>query len=155
MPPIVLALTQYPEAQNFDLSSLRLCFVGAAPMSADLQNKLESTTGITTVQGYGLTESSPATNADFMEPDLKKPGSIGPPLPDTEEMVVDLEAGGAELPRGELGELIIKGPQVMKGYSEQPRSDRIHSAPTAGCTPGTSPPWMKTVTFTSLTGRRS
>ncbi len=122
VPPIVLALTQYPEAQNFDLSSLRLCFVGAAPMSADLQNKLESMIGVATVQGYGLTESSPATNADFMEPDLKKPGSIGPSLPDTAEMVVDLEAGGAELPRGELGELIIKGPQVMKGYWNNPEA---------------------------------
>ena len=120
VPPVVLALTQFAGVKEFDLSALRLCFVGAAPMSADLQTKLESTIDVATVQGYGLTESSPATNADYMEPDLKKPGSIGPALPDTEEMVVDLEAGNREMPRGELGELIIRGPQVMKGYWNNP-----------------------------------
>ena len=120
VPPVVLALTQFPGIRDYDLSALRLCFVGAAPMSAELQTKLESTINVATVQGYGLTESSPATNADFMEPSLKKPGSVGPPLPDTEEKVVDLETGERELPRGELGELIIKGPQVMKGYWNNP-----------------------------------
>ena len=120
VPPVVLALTQFSGVRDHDLSALRLCFVGAAPMSADLQTKLESMIDVSTVQGYGLTESSPATNADYMEPLLKKPGSIGPPLPDTEEKVVDLDTGERELPRGELGELIIKGPQVMKGYWNNP-----------------------------------
>ncbi len=122
VPPVVLGLTQFPEVGKYDLSALRLCFVGAAPMSADLQTKLESTIDVATVQGYGLTESSPATNADYMEPDLRKPGSVGPPLPDTEEMVVDLETGEREMPRGELGELVIKGPQVMKGYWNNPEA---------------------------------
>ncbi len=122
VPPVVLGLTQYEEVKEYDLSALRLCFVGAAPMSADLQTKLESTIDVATVQGYGLTESSPATNADYMEPDLKKPGSVGPPLPDTQEKVVDLETGDREMPRGELGELIIKGPQVMKGYWNNPEA---------------------------------
>ena len=122
VPPVVLGLTQFAGVKEYDLSALRLCFVGAAPMSADLQTKLETTIDVATVQGYGLTESSPATNADYMETDLKKPGSIGPPLPDTEEKVVDLEAGEREMPRGELGELVIKGPQVMKGYWNNPEA---------------------------------
>ncbi len=122
VPPVVLALTQFPGVREYDLSALRLCFVGAAPMSAELQNKLETTIDVATVQGYGLTESSPATNADYMEPGLKKPGSIGPPLPDTDERVVDLETGEREMPRGELGELVIKGPQVMRGYWNNPEA---------------------------------
>ena len=63
-----------------------------------------------------MTEASPVTHADFMEPHLIKPGSIGPAMPDTETRVVDVETGKTELPPNEIGELVVRGPQVMKGY---------------------------------------
>ncbi|MFQ5934340.1 MAG: AMP-binding protein, partial [Dehalococcoidia bacterium] len=122
VPPVVLGLTQYPNLKSYDLSSVRLCLSGAAPLSAELQQRVEEITGIPTIQGYGLTETSPVTNADFLEPGLRRSGSIGPPMPDTEEKVVDVETGQRELPRGEVGELIIRGPQVMKGYWQNPEA---------------------------------
>ena len=122
VPPVVLGLTQYPGIKNYDLSALRLCFAGAAPLSAELQDKLQTVLGIPTVQGYGLTETSPVTNSDFVEPERRRSGSVGPAMPNTEEMVVDLESGEKETPRGEVGELIVRGPQVMKGYWNNPEA---------------------------------
>ncbi|MEE9198653.1 MAG: long-chain-fatty-acid--CoA ligase [Dehalococcoidia bacterium] len=122
VPPVVLLLTQVPGIENYDLSSVRLCLSGAAPLSAELQGRLEALTGVPTIQGYGLTETSPVTNADFVEPERRRSGSVGPPMPDTEEKVVDLETGERELPPGEVGELIIKGPQIMKGYWNNPEA---------------------------------
>ncbi|MCH8196068.1 MAG: AMP-binding protein, partial [Chloroflexi bacterium] len=71
---------------------------------------------------YGWTETSPVTNADFAEIELRRAGSVGPSLPDTDEKVVDLDAGKRELPRGEVGELIVRGPQVMQGYWNNPEA---------------------------------
>ncbi len=122
VPPVALGLTQYPAIHDYDLSALRLCLVGAAPLSPDLQNKLQAVLNAPTIQGYGLTESSPVTNADFGEPELRRAGSVGPPVSNTEEKIVDLETGEHELARGEIGELIIKGPQVMKGYWNNPEA---------------------------------
>ena len=116
VPPVGLGLTQYPGVSNYDLTSLRLGFFGAAPLSADLQGRIQSVMGFPIMQGYGLTETSPFANSDFIEPELARPGSVGPPAPDTEEKVVDLDKGTDEVPAGEAGELLIRGPQVMKGY---------------------------------------
>ena len=115
-PPVGLGLTQYPDVGRYDLSSLRLGFLGAAPLSSEMQNRIAETVGFPVIQGYGLTETSPVTNSDFVEPELTRPGSIGPAVPDTEEKVVDLDAGTREVPAGETGELLVRGPQVMKGY---------------------------------------
>ena len=116
VPPVGLGLTQYPGVADTDLSSLRVGFFGAAPLSGDMQRHIEDALGFPIIQGYGMTESSPVTHADFMEPDLIKHGSIGPAMPDTEAKVVDVETGTTELPPDEIGELAVRGPQVMKGY---------------------------------------
>jgi long-chain acyl-CoA synthetase len=74
------------------------------------------------MQGYGLTETSPVTNLDFVEPDRVRPGSVGPPLADTEERVVDLETGLNDVPAGDVGELLVRGPQVTSGYYGNPEA---------------------------------
>ena len=116
VPPVGLGLTQYPGVASADLSSLRVGFFGAAPLSEDMQGRIQEALGFPIIQGYGMTESSPVTHADFMESDLIKHGSIGPAMPDTEAKVVDVETGAVELPPDEIGELAVRGPQVMKGY---------------------------------------
>ena len=115
-PPVGLGLTQYPGVQNHDLSALRLGFLGAAPLSGELQRRIQEVVGFPIIQGYGLTETSPVINFDFMEPELTRPGSVGPAVSDTEERVVDLETGLEDVPAGKAGELLVRGPQVMKGY---------------------------------------
>ena len=119
VPPVGLGLTQYPAVSDYDLSSLRCGLFGAAPLSADLQTRIRDALGIPIIQGYGLTETSPVTNADFMEQERIRPGSIGPAMSDTDEKVVDVETGARELGTGEVGELLIRGPQVMKGYYDK------------------------------------
>ena len=122
VPPVGLGLTQYPGVAARDLSALRVGFFGAAPLSAELQARVQDALGVPIIQGYGMTEASPVTHADFMEPHLIRHGSIGPPLPDTEQKVVDLDTGTRETPPGEPGELLVRGPQVMKGYYENPQA---------------------------------
>lgn len=122
VPPVVLGLANHPNLDAFDLTSVRFCLAGAAPLSADLAVRFEERTGVPLIQAYGLTETSPSANSDFAEPELRRIGSVGPPVPDTEEKVVDLETGETELLAGEVGELIIRGPQVMKGYWNEPQA---------------------------------
>ena len=81
VPPVGLGLTQYPGVAERDLSSLRLGFFGAAPLSAEMQRRIEEVMGFPIIQGYGMTEASPVTHADFAEPELARPGSIGAALP--------------------------------------------------------------------------
>jgi acyl-CoA synthetase (AMP-forming)/AMP-acid ligase II len=114
VPPIVLALAKHPAVDDYDLSSLRLVMSGAAPLGAELAGACAERLGCTVVQGYGLTEASPVTH---LTPDAgpNKPGSIGPPIPETECRIVDPDSG-RELGTGEVGEVWIRGPQVMSGY---------------------------------------
>ncbi len=116
VPPVGLGVAQYPGVSDHDLTSLRVGFFGAAPMSAELQLRVEEALGCTIIQGYGMTETSPLANSDFLEPERIRRGSVGPAAPDTEERVVDVETGTRVLPVGEVGELMIRGPQVMRGY---------------------------------------
>ena len=122
VPPVGLGLTLYPGVSNHDLSSLKWAFFGAAPMSPEMQNRIQDVMGFPILQGYGLTETSPLANADFIEPDRVRLGSIGPAASDTEQKVVDLESGTEEVAFGEPGELLIRGPQVMKGYYDNPEA---------------------------------
>ena len=122
VPPVMLGLTQYPAAKDYDLSALRYGFCGAAPLSGELQQRVSSILGFPVLQGYGLTETSPYCNSDYLEPHLTKPGSIGPAGPDMEEKVVDVETGTVELGPNEIGELLVRGPQVMKGYFNNPEA---------------------------------
>ncbi len=121
VPPVCLGLTLTPLLDDYDVSSLRFLLSGAAPLSGELQTRLADRLGCAVIQGYGLTETSPMTNTDFTD-ERGRPGTIGPAIPDTEERVVDLETGERDMPPGELGELLVRGPQVMKGYYRQPEA---------------------------------
>lgn len=119
VPPIILALANAP----LDLSKLRsvkYIFSGAAPMPTEPARKLQDKTGILVVQGYGLTEASPLTHAQPKDRDLVRMESVGMPTHNTEQKFVDIETGERELPVGEDGELIIRGPQIMQGYWKAP-----------------------------------
>jgi acyl-CoA synthetase (AMP-forming)/AMP-acid ligase II len=119
VPPIILALAKHPLVDRYDLSTLRVIMSGAAPLSEAVARACAERLGCLVLQGYGLTETSPVTHANPEDPARIKLASVGPPLPNTECQIVDPETGA---PRGvnELGELWIRGPQVMKGYWKRP-----------------------------------
>jgi acyl-CoA synthetase (AMP-forming)/AMP-acid ligase II len=121
VPPIVLALAKSPVVERYDLSSLELVNSGAAPLSAELQQAAAERIGCPVVQGYGMTESSPVTHVTPLDPARHRLGSIGPPVPSTECRIVDVD-GGRELGPGEEGEVCVRGPQVMRGYLDDPEA---------------------------------
>ncbi len=118
VPTMFTAFNNFPGRDQFDLSSLNLAISAAAPLPPEVQEKFEEITGGRLSEAYGLTETSPAVTADPM--DNPRPNSIGLPLPDTDVRIVDPETGAEEQPVGEIGEIIVKGPQVMKGYWKMP-----------------------------------
>lgn len=115
VPTIFVGIVNHPDIGSFDLSSIRFCITGSAPMPVEILRKFEDLTGSIIIEGYGLTESSPVTHCNPIE-GIRKVGSIGLPVSDTFCKIVDLEMGVDELPLGEEGELIVRGPQVMLGY---------------------------------------
>jgi acyl-CoA synthetase (AMP-forming)/AMP-acid ligase II len=121
VPPIVLALAKAPVVDQFDVSSLQFMLSGAAPLSAELEIACGQRLGCRMQQGYGLTETSPTTNFVTDELAGQMPGSIGPLVPNTECRIVDV-LSGEDARAGEPGELLIRGPQVMKGYLNKPQA---------------------------------
>ncbi len=119
VPTLYVALINTPDLKNYDLSSIRVCNSGAAPLPVEVQTRFEAITGGRLIEGYGLTEASPVTHSNPVY-GTRKAGSIGLPLPATEARIVDLDDPDREMPAGERGELVVKGPQVMKGYYNQP-----------------------------------
>jgi acyl-CoA synthetase (AMP-forming)/AMP-acid ligase II len=119
VPPIVLGLVKHPAVAQFDLSSVRLVFSGAAPLGEDIARALSSKLGCPVVQGYGMTEASPVTHLSPTRNSPLKPGSAGKVVPNTEVQIVDVVTG-AGVERGREGELLIRGPQIMKGYLNRP-----------------------------------
>ena len=115
IPAMYLALNNHPRVAEFDLTSVRYCISGAGPLFAEVQERFEKLTGACLVEGYGLTEAAPVTHCNPIV-GRRRARSIGLPLPDTDARVVDLETGRREVAVGEIGELQIKGPQVMRGY---------------------------------------
>jgi acyl-CoA synthetase (AMP-forming)/AMP-acid ligase II len=113
VPPIALALAKHPAVDDSDLSSIRTIMSGAAPLGAELAERVAERVDTTVIQGYGLTETSPVTHCN--KPDENRPGTIGRALEDTECRIVDPESG-EDVDEGERGELLIRGPQVMAGY---------------------------------------
>ncbi len=109
-----IALINHKRVKEVDISSINVCVSGSAPLPLEVQERFEALTGGRLIEGYGLTEASPVTHANPIW-GFRKIGSIGIPFPDTDTKVVDSDSG-QELPIGEIGEIIIKGPQVMKGY---------------------------------------
>ncbi|NJD67745.1 MAG: long-chain fatty acid--CoA ligase [Candidatus Methylomirabilota bacterium] len=119
VPTMYVAINNYPEIGKYDLHSVRACLSGAAPLPLEVASKFEALTGARLVEGYGLTEASPVTHANPLY-GARKVGTIGLPLPDTDARIVDLETGDRTLPPREIGEVAVKGPQVMAGYWNQP-----------------------------------
>ncbi|MDF2679944.1 MAG: lcfA [Brevibacillus sp.] len=117
-PTMYIALINHPDLKNHDLSSIEACVSGSAPLPVEVQNKFEELTRGKLVEGYGLTEASPVTHSNPIW-GKRITGSIGLPWPDTDCRIVDTATGEA-LPQGEVGELAVKGPQVMKGYWNRP-----------------------------------
>ncbi|MDQ3991342.1 MAG: long-chain fatty acid--CoA ligase [Actinomycetota bacterium] len=115
VPRIYIAINESPEARKHDLSSIRACFSGAAPLPVAVAEKFEALSGGRVVEGYGLSETSPVTHINPIY-GKRKFGTIGLPIPDTDCKIVDLDDPEKEMPPGQPGELAIAGPQVMKGY---------------------------------------
>lgn len=118
-PTMYIGLLNHPDLKKYDLSSIDCCISGSAPLPVEVQEQFEKITGGKLVEGYGLTESSPVTHANLLWDGERIKGSIGIPWPDTDAQIFSLETG-EPLPPGEIGELAVKGPQVMKGYWNRP-----------------------------------
>ena len=119
VPTMYIGILDHPDLAHTDLTSIKGCFSGSAPLPLEVINKFEEKTGAIIVEGFGLTESSPVTHVNPFR-GQRKVGSIGIPLPETECRVVDLEDPDKDIPVGEAGELLIRGPQIMKGYLNKP-----------------------------------
>ncbi len=117
VPPALLALANLGEQLGADLSSVRFVMSGAAPLPVDVARRVAEQYDVEVVQGYGMTEASPVTH--ISELGVDRPGTVGPPVADTRQKVVDL-LSGEELGVGEVGELLVQGPQVMAGYFNRP-----------------------------------
>lgn len=118
-PTIYIALLNHPNLKKYDLSSIKICISGSAPLPVEVQEQFEAVTGGKIIEGYGLTEASPVTHSNFIWDGKRIKGSVGVPWPDTEAMIVSLETG-ERVNVNEIGEIVVRGPQVMKGYWNRP-----------------------------------
>jgi long-chain acyl-CoA synthetase len=121
VPAMITALNAELKKRPIDLSFVRVVTSGASVLPAAVRSEFESHGVRDLIEGYGLTEASPVTHTNRPGP-LNRPGTIGTPLIDTEAKIVDQETGTSEMPDGEPGELIVRGPQVMKGYYNNPEA---------------------------------
>lgn len=113
------AVNQYPGIERADLRSVKYCFSGSAPLPLEVLQRFEQLTGAIIVEGFGLTETCPVTHVNPLR-GVRKIGTVGVPVPSTDAKVVDPETGAHEVPVGREGELVVRGPQVMKGYWNKP-----------------------------------
>lgn len=121
VPQVLAVLNDWPQLQNYDLHTVRFTQCGAAPVPPPLARRFEELTHIPVMTSYGLTEAAPGTHSNpVYNPRLMKVETIGLPIHDTEQKIVDIETGQIELGAGEEGELIVRGPQVMQGYWKAP-----------------------------------
>jgi len=119
VPTMYVAINNFPDVSNYDLSSIKACISGGAALPVEVQKRFQEITKGNLVEGYGLSESSPVTHANPIYGE-NRIGTIGLPWPDTDAKIVDVETGTREMPAGEVGELVVRGPQVMKGYWNRP-----------------------------------
>lgn len=126
VPSMYTAINHAPNVRSYGMSSIKACLSGAAPLPVEVQEEFEKLTRGRLVEGYGLTESSPVTHANPLY-GVRKVGSIGIPLPNTDAKIVDL-ATGEDVPPGKIGELVVRGPQVMQGYWGENPSTNPESA---------------------------
>ncbi|ANE48997.1 long-chain fatty acid--CoA ligase [Paenibacillus swuensis] len=122
-PTMYIGLINHKDINKYDLSSIQVCISGSAPLPLEVQERFEEITGGKLIEGYGLTEASPVTHANNIW-GKRKIGKIGIPFPDTEARVVDSNTG-TEVATGEIGEIIIRGPQIMKGYWNRPEESSM------------------------------
>ncbi|QDI90506.1 long-chain fatty acid--CoA ligase [Salicibibacter halophilus] len=120
VPTMYIGLLTHPEADKYGLDSIRICNSGSAPMPVELMKEFEQKTGAMIAEGYGLSETAPTTHVNplFAE---RKTGSVGIGLPSTDYKIVDTNTGQKIINHGDTGEIIIYGPQVMKGYWNKPK----------------------------------
>ncbi|MBA3013023.1 MAG: long-chain fatty acid--CoA ligase [Proteobacteria bacterium] len=119
VPTMYIGMLDHPDMEHTDLTSVKGCFSGSAPLPLEVINSFQKKTGSIIVEGFGLTESTPVTHINPFN-GTRKQGSIGIPIPNTECKIVDLKDETKEVPVGEPGELLMRGPQVMKGYLGKP-----------------------------------
>lgn len=121
VPAMYNAINNNPDvaAGKYDVRSIRACISGSAPLLVETKTRFEELTGGTLVEGFGMTETLVATHANPVK-GRNQAGSIGIPLPNVESRIVDAETGEKDMPVGEIGELIIRGPSVMQGYWQMP-----------------------------------
>ena len=116
VPTMFIGLLSHPDIGTTDLTSIKVCISGSAPLPIEIIKDFEGKTGSIIIEAFGMTESSPATHINPFNKDSRKVGSIGIPIADTECRIVDLAFPTKSVAVGEAGELVIKGPQVMRGY---------------------------------------
>ncbi len=119
VPQMYVAIKDAPGVRKFGIDSIKACISGSAPLPVEVQEAFEKLTHGHLVEGYGLTEASPVTHANPLN-GLRKVGSIGIPLPNTDARIMDLKTSRRRVPTGQIGELAVRGPQVMVGYWQQP-----------------------------------
>ncbi len=119
VPTLFTAINNHPDIARYDLSSIRHCISGGAPLPLEVKTSFEGLTGCMLVEGYGLSETSPVVACNPFG-GVNKPGSVGLPLPGTVIEILALDGSGEALPTGERGEIAVRGPQVMAGYWQKP-----------------------------------
>jgi long-chain acyl-CoA synthetase len=124
VPTMYIAVTNYPHAEDYGVRSIRFCNSGAAPLPVEVMQAFEQRFGGRIREGYGLSEASPVSHGQpFVLP--PRPGTVGMPFPDTDSDIVDVETGTQVLAPGEVGEIRIRGPQIMLGYWNRPDETAI------------------------------
>ncbi len=125
VPALFNAINNFPGVESLDMTSVKSCFSGSAPIARDVQERFEALTKSTIIEGFGMSETSPVTHVNPLY-GTRKIGSIGIPVSNTDAKIVDAEDDSKELPIGEEGELLVRGPQVMQGYwGRQDASDEV------------------------------
>jgi long-chain acyl-CoA synthetase len=117
---LAISIYSHPAAAKYDVTSLKLSIAGAMALPPEVTRRFEEATDSMIIEGYGLSEASPVTHANPLDKSKRKVGSIGLPFPSTDCKIVDLDDRSKDLPVGEVGELAVKGPQIMAGYHNRP-----------------------------------
>ncbi len=142
VPSMYVAINNFRGVRKYGVQSIKACISGSAPLPVEVKESFEKLTKGRLVEGYGLTEASPVTHANPLE-GRGKVGSIGVPLPSTEAAVVDLARGGKAVEAGQIGELAVRGPQVMSGYWKNPEATK-EVLMEVGPSTGPGGPWLLT-----------
>ncbi len=121
-PPVLVFYSSLPEAQQIDWTCIKYIMSGAAPLPKEVGLRFQEQMNVMVMQGYGMTEASPVTHCHPIDAAQIDLDTVGPPVSDTEQKIIDPETG-EDLPLGEVGELLIRGPQVMKGYWKRPEEN--------------------------------